>query len=51
MSEVPEMFGAENALLSRCVSREIFECSAEMIQISFRCDKTAGICRPLKLFL
>ena len=32
MSEVPEMFGAENALLSRCASREIFERGVEMIQ-------------------
>ena len=32
MSEVPEMFGAENVLLSRCVNREIFKCGAEMIQ-------------------
>ena len=32
MSEVPEMFGAENALLSRCASREVFEHGAEMIQ-------------------
>ena len=32
MSEVPEMFGAENALLSRCASHEIFERGVEMIQ-------------------
>lgn len=32
MSEVPEMFGAEDVLLGRCSSREIFRRSSDMIQ-------------------
>lgn len=31
LTEVPEMFGAENILMNRCISREVFEKSVEMI--------------------
>ena len=32
MTEVPEMFGGEKVLFSRCVSREIFEKARDMVQ-------------------
>ncbi len=31
LTEVPEMFGAEGMLLSRCVSREVFDKAADML--------------------
>ncbi len=31
LTEVPEMFGAENILMNRCISREVFQKSVDMI--------------------
>ena len=32
LTEVPEMFGAEDILLNRCVTREVFQKAADMLQ-------------------